>query len=135
MATKFFKHVDARECEAARDAGKVALCNLTGHKIEVDEEGRFLTPRGHAVIDKVNPLITSLVAKGLIAVNEGVKADPKPSRSKKKEEQPGFNPDAKDGDGDGLVQDGTVHERPVAEPAVEEVAPEVAEVSSEAEEV
>jgi hypothetical protein len=27
----------------------------------------------------------------------------------------GFNPDAKDGDGDGFVQDGTPHQRPVEE--------------------
>lgn len=32
-----------------------------------------------------------------------------------------FNPDALDGDGDGFVQDGTIHERPV-EVVVEEVA-------------
>lgn len=32
----------------------------------------------------------------------------------------GFDADAKDGDGDGLVQDGTPFERPVEEPAVEE---------------
>ena len=33
----------------------------------------------------------------------------------------GFNPDATDGDGDGMVQDGTEFERP-AEPAVEETS-------------
>jgi hypothetical protein len=31
----------------------------------------------------------------------------------------GFNPDAKDGDGDGMVQDGTEFERPADEPAQE----------------
>ncbi len=30
-------------------------------------------------------------------------------------EAEGFNPDARDGDGDGLVQDGTPHQRPVEE--------------------
>jgi len=34
----------------------------------------------------------------------------------------GFNMDAKDGDGDGLIQDGTVHERPIEE--IKEVASE-----------
>lgn len=41
-----------------------------------------------------------------------------------------YKADAKDGDGDGMVQDGTIHERPVEEPVVEEVA-EVAEVVEE----
>lgn len=41
----------------------------------------------------------------------------------------GFNPDATDGDGDGLVQDGTEFERPVEKPAVEEVKEEPAEES------
>jgi hypothetical protein len=31
----------------------------------------------------------------------------------------GYNPDAKDGDGDGMVQDGTEFERPAEEPAQE----------------
>ena len=30
-------------------------------------------------------------------------------------EESGFNPDAKDGDGDGIVQDGTKFERPIGE--------------------
>lgn len=33
----------------------------------------------------------------------------------------GFNPDATDGDGDGMVQDGTEFERPVEEPVAEAV--------------
>lgn len=33
-----------------------------------------------------------------------------------------YKADARDGDADGLVQDGTIHERPVEEPAIEEVA-------------
>jgi len=41
------------------------------------------------------------------------------------EEKEGYNPDAKDGDGDGKVQDGTEFERPVEEPTPEpEPAPE-----------
>lgn len=136
MATKFFKHVDARECEAAQSSGKVGLCNLTSHKIEVDEDGRFIPPRGHAIIDKVNPTIQSLVAKGQLKINDTVTEQPKPSRSKKKEEAPaGFKADAIDGDGDGLVQDGTIHERPAEPTADEEVVVEAEEVSSEDEEV
>lgn len=30
----------------------------------------------------------------------------------------GFNPNAKDGDKDGFVQDGTIHERPVSNPSI-----------------
>ena len=37
-----------------------------------------------------------------------------------------FDPEAKDGDGDGLVQDNTIHERPIVEPVEEPaVEPEI----------
>lgn len=41
----------------------------------------------------------------------------------------GFNMDAKDGDGDGLVQDGTVHQRPLEE--IEEVVSAVESIFEE----
>jgi hypothetical protein len=42
-----------------------------------------------------------------------------------------FNPDATDGDGDGLLQDGTEWERPVEEAAVEPAVEEVVEVKED----
>lgn len=42
-----------------------------------------------------------------------------------------FNPDAIDGDGDGMVQDGTEFERPVEEVAVEPVVEEAPETKDE----
>lgn len=46
-----------------------------------------------------------------------------------------FNPDARDGDGDGLVQDGTEWERPVEEVSVEEVVETPSNVEEVAEEL
>ena len=43
-----------------------------------------------------------------------------------------YKADATDGDGDGMVQDGTIHERPVEEPVVEEVAEVVEEPAAPA---
>lgn len=37
-----------------------------------------------------------------------------PAAEEAPEEDDGFNPDARDGDGDGMVQDGTEWERPVS---------------------
>lgn len=43
-----------------------------------------------------------------------------------------FNPNATDGDGDGLVQDGTLWERPVEEAAVEPELTEAPEITEDA---
>lgn len=43
-----------------------------------------------------------------------------------------YKADARDGDADGFVQDGTIHERPVEEPAVEEVVEVVEEKAAPA---
>lgn len=88
MATKFFKHATAVECDLAKSEGKVGLCNVSTHKVEVDEEGHFIPPRGHAIIDKTNKVIEGLVARGQVVINETVTEQPKPaSRSKKKDEE------------------------------------------------
>lgn len=47
---------------------------------------------------------------GFIAADVTAATSGKPSKTK-------FNPDAKDGDKDGFVQDATVHERPVTQPS------------------
>ncbi len=44
-----------------------------------------------------------------------VEPTPEPTPEPVKEEVVEFNPEAVDGDKDGLVQDGTIHERPVEE--------------------
>lgn len=49
------------------------------------------------------------MAQGVVLVSAGKSA---PAEKAKKTEVR-FNPDAKDGDKDGFVQDGTIHERPV----------------------
>lgn len=52
-----------------------------------------------------------LVAPGL-SLASSAKSAPAETASKEKTKV-AFNPNAKDGDGDGFVQDGTIHERPV----------------------
>lgn len=64
---------------------------------------------GDIVSDLPSTSIAWLLAGGLIEPLDGKpvkKAEAKPAKIIE------FNPDAKDGDGDGLVQDGTIHERP-----------------------
>lgn len=53
-----------------------------------------------------------LSAPGLSLVSSA-KSAPAETASKEKAKA-SFNPNAKDGDGDGFVQDGTIHERPVS---------------------
>jgi hypothetical protein len=131
MANKMFQHASKTECDLAKSNDHVGLCNLTSNKIEVTEEGHFIPPRGHAIIDKVNPIINSLASRGILAINETVVEETKTSRSKKKNEESGFKADAIDGDRDGMVQDGTEWER-----LAEEVpAKEKQNVSSETDKV
>jgi len=134
MAKKMFKHASKTECDQAKSNGHVGLCNLTSNKIEVTEEGHFIPPRGHAIVDKVTSIINTLASRGILAINETVVAEAKTPRSKKKDEADGFRADATDGDGDGMVQDGTKWERPAEEVSTKEeqnVAPEVASESDE----
>lgn len=69
---------------------------------------------GDIVSDLPDKTATWLLSSGFIEPLDG-----KPNK-KAKEETPEvapevaeFDPNAKDGDGDGLVQDGTIHQRPV----------------------
>ena len=78
MATKFFSHATPAECTAAPGDGKYGLCNLTGNKVEVDEDAHFIPPRGCAIIDKINPIIEGLVERGVLSV-----ADPKAPKTTK----------------------------------------------------
>lgn len=77
MAKKVFTQVSKIECDKAKADGKVGLCNLTSNKVEVDEEGHFIPPYGHAVVDKTNPMIASLVGRGILAINETATEEPK----------------------------------------------------------
>lgn len=72
---------------------------------------------GDIVEDLPAQSVKWLLADGLIEDADKTKKvaeepAPTPTVAKKQVE---FNPDAKDGDKDGLVQDGTIHERPVEE--------------------
>lgn len=52
-----------------------------------------------------------LNAPGLSLVSSAKSA---PAEAAKEKSKVAYNPKAKDGDGDGFVQDGTIHERPVS---------------------
>ena len=65
-----------------------------------------------------------VLGKDLVAIDskhDEVQAAPKKEKKKKSAE---FNPVAKDGDGDGYVQDATIWERPVDESTEEQPAPD-----------
>lgn len=55
-------------------------------------------------------------------------AEPAPEPAKPRKRKADYVPEAADGDGDGLVQDGTIFERPVG---VELSPEEIAEINSE----
>lgn len=112
MATKFFSHATPAECTAAPGDGKYGLCNLTGNKVEVDEDAHFIPPRGCAIIDKINPIIESLVERGVLSVADP-KA-PKTTKSRSKAAQAAEEPKEEP------------KEEPVAEQEVVEAEPEVA---------
>lgn len=112
MATKFFSHATPAECTAAPGDGKYGLCNLTGNKVEVDEDAHFIPPRGHAIIDKINPIIEGLVERGVLSIADP-KA-PKVTKSRSKAARAAEEP----------KEEST--EDPVAEQEVVEAEPEVA---------
>jgi len=74
---------------------------------------------GHyGVLSKTNPIVERLIEGGWLDLISnsatGTTAVPKKAAAPKKKTavaESGYNPDAKDGDGDGLVQDGTKWER------------------------
>jgi hypothetical protein len=79
-------------------------------------------PIGHyGVLTESNSIVEKLIEDGLIdLINEGgldaIRPSAKKAAAPKKKTavaKSGYNPDAKDGDGDGLVQDGTKWEREV----------------------
>jgi hypothetical protein len=118
-AYQIFNSIKREDAIALAD--KCVVVYNMGHAIrEVDEEGHSL-PIGHyGVLAKMNPIVERLVEGGyldLISTGNGTKAEAAPKKAaapKKKTAvaKSGYNPDARDGDGDGLVQDGTEWERP-----------------------
>jgi hypothetical protein len=64
-----------------------------------------------AIEDSSKP--ASKATKSAPVIEEAPVVEPVVEEIKKEEE--GFDPDAKDGDGDGFLQDGTIHQRPVEE--------------------
>lgn len=69
-----------------------------------------------------------VLGKDLILVEDKVQAAPKKEKKKKYTE---YNPVAVDADGDGLVQDGTIWERPVDTEIEEQPAPDNIEENEE----
>ena len=92
MAKKFFKQVSRVECDLAKTEGKVGICNISPNKVEIDEDGHFIKPYGHAIVDKTNPMIDRMVGNGILAINATVV---EPS-SKKSTRQTKKNQDAVD---------------------------------------
>lgn len=107
----------------AADAGYVVVYNQGLAIREVDEDGHSL-PIGHfGALPEGNNILTGLVDGGFVSLISG---DPEASKKKvapkKKVEKidpgegskgkSGYKADARDGDGDGMVQDGTAWERP-----------------------
>lgn len=58
--------------------------------------------------------------KGIVDPAAEPTPEPEPAPKKKKSSKADYKPDAVDGDGDGLVQDGTPFQRPVGEELTEE---------------
>ena len=116
-AYRVFNSIDRDKAIACTD--KCVVVYNTGLAIrEVDEEGHSL-PIGHyGVLAKTNQIVENLVENGWLDLisNSATKtsAVPKKAAAPKKKTavaKSGYKPDAKDGDGDGLVQDGTKWER------------------------
>ena len=101
------------EAETHANDGHIVVYNM-GHAIrEVDEEGHRV-PIGHfGCLAESYSIVEGLVEAGFLTLIGGDLAPKKKSVPKKKSstKADGYNPDAKDGDGDGLVQDGTEWER------------------------
>jgi hypothetical protein len=112
---KVFSSLEREQAHACANDGALVVYNL-GHAIrEVDEEGHTV-PIGHfGCLPESNSIVEGLIDGGFLNLIGGEPAPKKKAAPKKKSSSKadGYNPDAKDGDGDGLVQDGTQWERAV----------------------
>ena len=117
MATSFhcFNSMHRDEADTRVKEGDVVVYNMGLAIREIDELGHVV-PIGHfGCVSESNPILDKLVEAGLLNLISG--GSPKKSSYKKKTppaastKGTGYNPDARDGDGDGLVQDGTEWER------------------------
>ena len=107
-----FSSLEREQAEAcAKDF--LVVYNLGHASREVDEEGHTV-PIGHyACLPESNPIVEGLINGGFLNLVGEIPAPKKKAAPKKKSSSKsnGYNPDARDGDGDGLVQDGTEWER------------------------
>lgn len=117
-AYQVFNSIDREKALAATDKC-VVVYNMGLAIREVTPLGHSL-PIGHyGVLAESNPVVENLIEAGLIdLINEGgldaIRFPAKKAAAPKKKtaaSKSGYNPDARDGDGDGLVQDGTKWER------------------------
>ena len=117
---RVFNSIDRDDAIACTDTC-IVVYNMGLAIREVTELGHSL-PIGHfGVLEESNSVVENLIEAGLIdLVNEGgldaIRFPVKKAAAPKKKTavaKSGYNPDAKDGDGDGLVQDGTKWEREV----------------------
>ena len=107
----------------AADAGYVVVYNQGMAIRELDAEGHSL-PIGHfGVLPEGNATLNGLVDGGFLSLisgdSEASKKKVAPKKKVEKVDPPqsskdknGFKENARDGDGDGMVQDGTEWERP-----------------------
>jgi hypothetical protein len=88
------KRVEAGDLVSDLPEKDVKWLLSSGFIEEVDAKGKTLTP----VVEEVKEeIIEPVIEESPVVVEEG------------------FDPNATDGDGDGFLQDGTVHQRPVEE--------------------
>jgi hypothetical protein len=114
-AYRVFNSIHRDEAIACTD--KYVVVYNMGHAIrEVTELGHSL-PIGHyGVLEKSNSIIEKLIEGGFLTLVNEVELPTKKEVAPKKKAtaaKTGYNPNATDGDGDGLVQDGTKWEREV----------------------
>ena len=108
-----FNSMHREDAENHVKNGDVVVYNMGLAIREVDEEGHRV-PIGHyGALSSSNPILEGLIEAGLLNHVGGDLAPKKKATPKKKSSSKadGYNPDARDGDGDGLVQDGTEWER------------------------
>jgi hypothetical protein len=98
------KRVEAGELVSDLPEKDVKWLLSSGFIEEVDGKGKTITPVvEEAVVEEeiiepvIETVIEPVIEESPVVVEEG------------------FDPDATDGDGDGFLQDGTVHQRPVEE--------------------